>query len=176
MTNIDLLPSPGCIIIMGVSGSGKSTLGERLATVLGARFIDGDDLHPQHNIAKMSRGEALTDSDRAPWLSAIAARAQQLIEQSVSSVIVCSALKRDYRDSFRAHISNLRFVFLDGDFDLIKARMLAREGHFMQAEMLQSQFDTLERPDKSERDIISADISLPIDTLVTTVADHLSAG
>lgn len=53
---------------MGVSASGKSTLGLALARALGIPFFDGDDFHPQANIAKMSAGIPLTDSDRAGWL------------------------------------------------------------------------------------------------------------
>jgi gluconokinase len=34
-------------------------------------FIDGDDLHPAANVAKMARGEPLDDVDRRPWLDAI---------------------------------------------------------------------------------------------------------
>ena len=59
------------VIVAGVSGSGKSTVGALLAGRLGWPFIDGDLLHPSANIAKMRRGEALTDEDRLPWLRAI---------------------------------------------------------------------------------------------------------
>ena len=56
------------IVVMGVSGSGKTTVGELLAERLGLPYRDGDDLHPQENIDKMARGEALDDDDRWPWL------------------------------------------------------------------------------------------------------------
>ncbi len=46
----------GSVIVMGVSGSGKSTLGTKLAQRLGAKFIDGDDLHPRANIEKNGNG------------------------------------------------------------------------------------------------------------------------
>jgi gluconokinase len=39
------------------------------------------------------------------------------------------------------------FLFLDGSQSLILERMRARQGHFMREAMVQSQFDTLERPD-----------------------------
>jgi len=59
------------LVVMGVSGTGKSTLGAALSKALHLPFVDGDDLHPQSNVAKMSRGEPLTDADRQPWLEII---------------------------------------------------------------------------------------------------------
>ena len=56
------------IVVMGPSGSGKSTVGAVLADALGARFIDGDDLHPAANVRKMAAGIPLDDADRQPWL------------------------------------------------------------------------------------------------------------
>ena len=61
------------IIVMGVSGSGKTTLGRGLADRLGWEFLEGDDLHPEGNVAKMSAGIPLTDEDREPWLAALGA-------------------------------------------------------------------------------------------------------
>lgn len=61
-----------CIILMGVSGTGKSTVGQALAHALGAKFIDGDDLHPRNNIVKMATSQPLNDEDRQPWLTRIA--------------------------------------------------------------------------------------------------------
>ena len=52
------------IVLMGVAGCGKSSVGVALAEALSLPYRDGDDLHPGVNIAKMSRGEALTDADR----------------------------------------------------------------------------------------------------------------
>lgn len=54
-----------------MSGTGKSTLGRALSEALHLPFIDGDDLHPVANVAKMSRGEPLDDADRRPWLETI---------------------------------------------------------------------------------------------------------
>ena len=34
-------------------------------------FSDADELHSGANKAKMTRGESLTDADRAPWLVGI---------------------------------------------------------------------------------------------------------
>lgn len=54
------------IIVMGVAGCGKSSVGMRLAEALSLPYQEGDDLHPQANIAKMSSGTPLDDGDR--WL------------------------------------------------------------------------------------------------------------
>lgn len=56
---------------MGTSGCGKSTVGLALAQALAIPFVDGDDLHPASNVAKMSAGHPLTDEDRIPWLHRI---------------------------------------------------------------------------------------------------------
>ena len=60
------------IVAMGVSASGKTSVGMELAERLGWPFQEGDELHPPANIAKMSAGEPLNDTDRAPWLDAVA--------------------------------------------------------------------------------------------------------
>ena len=135
------------IIVMGVSGSGKSSTGAKVAQALGAKFIDGDDLHPRANIQKMASGAPLNDDDRAPWLERIRDAAYSLEQKNEVGVIVCSSLKRQYRDQIRDGNESVKFLFLDGDYELILARMKARHGHFMRESMLQSQFDALERPD-----------------------------
>ncbi|ORT51036.1 hypothetical protein ST37_06555 [Vibrio sp. qd031] len=133
-------------LIMGVSGSGKSSIAAQLALALDVAFVDGDDLHPQSNIDKMSRGIALEDNDRAPWLAIINQQLKQWASDGTGGVMVCSALKRTYRDQLRQGV-DLQFVFLDAPMDIIATRMQKRQGHFMKAHMLASQFDALERPD-----------------------------
>ena len=82
---------------MGVAGSGKTTTGSLLANKLKWPFYDGDDFHPAANREKMSKGEPLTDKDRAPWLEALAHLIAQLDQADQSAVVACSALKRSYR-------------------------------------------------------------------------------
>lgn len=53
------------------SFSGKSTIGSNLSEALNVPFLDGDSLHPQSNVDKMSQGIPLTDDDRLPWLALI---------------------------------------------------------------------------------------------------------
>ena len=135
------------IIVMGVCACGKSTIGELLAKQTGRKFIDGDDLHPRANIQKMASGQPLNDQDRKPWLERIRDAAYSLESKNEHGVIVCSALKKQYRDQIREGNQSVSFIFLDGSQPLILERMRARKGHFMRETMVQSQFDTLERPD-----------------------------
>lgn len=146
-------------IIMGVSGCGKTTVGKLLAQQLDAPFYDGDDFHPPENIAKMSSGQPLNDDDRKPWLDRLHAWMKRYVEGGKTAVFACSALKKAYRDRLRGNLDAVQFVHLEGDFDLIWQRMQAREGHYMKAGMLQSQFDTLETPSKVEALIVSIELS-----------------
>ena len=158
--------SGNSIIVMGVCASGKTTIGEKIAQRLGAKFIDGDDLHPKANILKMSRGEPLNDDDRKPWLERIRDAAFSLESKNEQGIIVCSALKKSYRDQIRDGNNNVTFLFLDGSFDLIMNRMAARKGHFMKSNMVESQFNTLERPD-NENQVAVVDIDADIDDVVS---------
>jgi gluconokinase len=142
------------IVVMGVSGAGKSTVGKIVAAQLGCPFRDADSFHPQANIEKMSRGEPLTDEDRWPWLNAIAAWIAEHRAAGTTCVVTCSALKRAYRDIVtNKQSADVRLVYLNGDFDLIEARLKARTGHFMPTGLLRSQFAALEEPAVEERAI-----------------------
>ena len=135
------------IILIGVSGSGKTTVGQLLANQLGWRFYDGDDLHPKANIEKMRQGIALTDDDREPWLSALEHLIHDLIEEFQSAVITCSALRQSYRDRLVQKRKDVVLVYLKGSYGVIRQRLITRMGHFFNANLLRSQFDTLEEPE-----------------------------
>jgi gluconokinase len=155
------------IILMGVSGSGKSTIGAAVAREIQAKFIDGDDLHPRANIQKMASGHPLNDDDRAPWLQRLNDAAYSLNHKNETGIIVCSALKRRYRDLLRKDNDNMVFVYLKGSFDVIQARLQARAGHFMPTTLLKSQFEALEEPTADEKDVICIDIDTDIDGVVS---------
>jgi len=145
------------IVVMGVSGAGKSTVGKIVAAKLNCPFRDADSFHPAANIAKMSRGEPLTDEDRWPWLNAIAAWIAEHRAAGTTCVVTCSALKRAYRDIVTDKQSNdVRLVYLQGEFSLIEARLKARTGHFMPPGLLRSQFAALEEPSADEHAITVA--------------------
>ena len=156
-----------CVILMGVSGTGKSTVGLALAQAMQAKFIDGDDLHPRQNIRKMASGQALNDDDRRPWLEHISDVIFSLEQKNESGVLVCSALKKRYRDQLRQGNNNVRFLWLKGDYNCVLDRLRQRQGHFMPEALLQSQFAALELPAEDEVDIIAVDIAAPVATLVS---------
>lgn len=162
-----------CIIVMGVSGTGKSTVGLALSRALEAKFIDGDDLHPRHNIDKMAAGQALDDTDRQPWLGRLSDVIYSLEQKNETGVLVCSALKKRYRDRLRAGNQNVRFLWLHGDFDQVMARMRQRKGHFMPETLLQSQFSALESPGLDEPDVMAVDIAPPVDNIVSQCVNQL---
>lgn len=153
-------------ILMGVSSTGKTSVGTEVAHRLGIKLIDGDDLHPRANIIKMGEGHPLNDEDRAPWLERIRDAAFSLENKSEIGIIVCSALKKKYRDQIRDGNSNVKFLFLHGSYDVILERMRQRKGHYMKESMLKSQFETLEVPGADEPDVIPIDINAPFDEVV----------
>ncbi|KAI6000570.1 P-loop containing nucleoside triphosphate hydrolase protein [Pisolithus albus] len=225
------------LVVMGVSGTGKSTLGVALSNTLKLPFVDGDDLHPPSNVTKMSRGEALTDEDRKPWLARIRQTAVKSIfdqlgvpastdidprnkpgtrramdklegegmpvegcgdtsspllsevQHRLGVIIACSALKKTYRDVLRGltrpslspcedpsepHAVTIQtwFVFLKGSKDTLMDRMQKRQGHFMKAQMLESQLDTLESPEDESR-VITVPIECSTDEQVRLVLSEL---
>lgn len=161
----------GPLVVMGVSGSGKSTVGAAIAQRLRVPFEDADDLHPSANIAKMSRGEALDDSDRFPWLELVG---EWLAVHEDGGVMACSALKRKYRDQIRGTAPGTRFLLLEGTPEVIAARQAARPGHFMPASLLTSQFATLEQLAPDEDGIV-LDVDQSVDQIVQGYVDAVGA-
>ncbi|MGL4175793.1 MAG: gluconokinase [Dermatophilaceae bacterium] len=154
---------PPLVVTMGVSGSGKTTVGAALAQRLRVPFADADDFHPPENIATMSAGTPLDDDDREPWLRAVAAWLGAHRESG--GVASCSALKRSYRDLLRERAAHVVFVHLEGEREVLAARVAGRPGHFMPAALVDSQLATLEHLGADEAGI-DLDISTPVDELV----------
>jgi len=153
---------------MGVTGSGKSTVGKLLAQQLGWKFFDGDDFHSPANIEKMRRGMPLNDDDRRPWLEAIRESIRQMVERSENAVIACSALKHSYRQMLRI-TGEVVFVYLKANIDIVRERLKNRTGHFMNPNLIQSQFDTLEESEQALR----VDASLPPGEIVRRIRTQL---
>jgi gluconokinase len=154
------------IVVMGVAGCGKSSLGAALAQALGWPLIEGDEFHSAHNVAKMRAGTPLTDADRAGWLDALGAELQR---HPGGAVLTCSALKRAYRERLRTARPGLGFVHLELTRDLAQQRVQQRAGgHYFQAGLVDSQFETLEDP-AGEAGVLGLDASLPLATLTERV-------
>lgn len=134
------------IVVMGVSGVGKTTIGQMLSAATGLPFFDGDNFHPQANIDKMAAGMPLTNADRQGWLKTLHQLLKAQLQQQ-GCVVACSALKQQYRDVLSNGLGDkVVFVYLQGSYEAVLQRLEQRKGHFMQASLLQSQFDTLEPP------------------------------
>ncbi|XP_054630433.1 probable gluconokinase [Dunckerocampus dactyliophorus] len=185
-------------IIMGVSGCGKSSFGAFLSEKLGWPLHEGDSFHPEENVAKMSRGEALTDQDRFPWLLRLHDVIESERRSDSNALVACSALKRLYRlillhgskalpSSSSSSSSppgagpplpsshpDVCFLFLHGAYDLIHQRMVARMGHYMKADLLGSQFDALEPPLKEQENVVLLDIRRSVPDMAMEVEMHLS--
>jgi gluconokinase len=157
--------TPSGFLIMGVSGSGKTTLAKALADHLHWSFFDADDFHPPQNIAKMTAGIPLDDSDRMPWLAALHDWLLSTLKADRHPVLACSALREKYRSQLLDGLGGIVIIHLAGSYDLIRSRMDGRAGHYMKPEMLKSQFDALEEP----RDAFVVDVSMPLDQALATI-------
>jgi gluconokinase len=157
------------VILMGVTGCGKTTVGTMLAEACGWDFHDADDYHPPQNVAKMRSGTPLTDEDRRPWLDRLNALLLDDARRGRSTVLACSALKQAYRERLVRGCTAARFVHLDADRELIRDRLHARKGHYMNPALVDSQFATLEAP----QDALRLDAADTPDALVQRIRSQL---
>jgi gluconokinase len=166
------IPATTSIVVMGVTGSGKTSAARELTRQLGWEYIEGDDLHPEANVAKMAGGTPLDDEDRWPWLRRIAEVIGEHEAAGISLVITCSALKRSYRDLLRDGHPSVWFAHVDVTREVLAERLAKRQGHFMPPSLLDSQLATLERLGEDEPGgVIAGDA--PLDQTVTEVLRDL---
>jgi gluconokinase len=159
------------IIIFGVSGAGKTTVGELLARELGWHFYEADDFHSPANIERMRRGVSLTDDDRWPWLENLRELIKRCVAANENAVLACSALRRVYRKHLRVSLE-VKLVFLRGDYALVAEQLGHRRGHFMNPELLRSQFTDLEEP-KPEEAVLTIELGRTPQELVQEIKTNL---
>jgi len=159
------------VIVFGVSGAGKTTIGKLLAQEVGWHFYEADDFHSRANIDKMRRGIPLTDADRWPWLESLRQLIERSLEAGENAVLACSALKRAYRERLRVS-DEVKFVFLRGDYALIEKQLRRRHGHFMNPELLRSQFADLEES-KTDEDVITVELEHTPEEIVEEIKTKL---
>ncbi|PAP77552.1 gluconokinase [Rubrivirga marina] len=166
-----MTPTPRVVLLIGVAGSGKTTVGRRLADALGWAFEDADDHHSVAARTKMSRGEGLTDADRAPWLDRLAALIRHRVQEGPPTVLACSALKASYRERLTAGQPRVFVAWLDVPRGVIEARLAGRRGHYAGVGLASSQFAALEPP----ADVLRLDGTEPVDAVVETVRRRVEA-
>ena len=158
------------LVLMGVSGCGKTTAALNLHNALGWPVAEADDFHPEANIDKMSRGIALTDEDRWPWLKSMRDWMSERATEDVKTIVTCSALKRSYRDLLSGAQGRVFFIHLLAQPDELQERMAHREGHFMPSSLLPSQFATLEPLSDDEDGVTVVSRATPEETFEAILA------
>lgn len=156
------------IILMGVTGAGKTTVGLALAEQMHWRFVDADDYHSAANVAKMRAGIPLTDIDRIPWLASLRAAINGWLAAKENVVLACSALKSSYRQVL-VRSPQVKLVYLRADRPLIAARLAARASHYMNPQLIDSQFAALQEP----ADATKIEAALPVIDIVRNIRQAL---
>lgn len=165
-----MLPaSPKILLLIGVAGSGKTTIGRRLATQLGWPYHEADDFHSAANKDKMARGIPLDDYDRAPWLASIRVAMDDCLATRGHAVFTCSGLKDKYRRVLMDGSPGVTLVYLACDLETSLARVGRRQGHYMKADMVKSQFEALEVP----ADALTLDTRLPPEKIIAEILRSL---
>ena len=131
-----------------------------------------DDFHPAANRRKMAAGEPLTDADRRPWLEELARLRDRVLARGERAVLACSALKRSYRETLRrGALREVAFVHLTGPRQVLAERLDGRTGHFMPADLLDSQLAILETPEEA----LTIDVTDPPPVLVERIVAALES-
>ena len=164
------------LIMMGVSGAGKSTMASALSEHFGFTYLDADDFHSDAAKAHMAAGKPLTDEMRAPWITRMCDYLKEHADSDATFILAFSGLKRSHREPFRHCGLDTHFLFLDGDAATIAERISARQGHFMPPELLDSQFEALERPDlQKEPDVTPLNIHPPVPGVLDQAIDYIGS-
>ena len=155
------------IVLMGAAGAGKTTVGTALAEALGWPFYDADALHDGASVDKMRGGEPLTELDRGPWLVRVHELLRELSEQKTNAVVACSALRARHRSAVAVGVDDVRWIFLQADPELLRARLESRSPHFAGPALLPGQLAALEPPTNA--------LTLPADRSVVDLVEAIIA-
>lgn len=164
------------IVVGGPAGTGKTTAAANLAKHYDCPYIEGDTLHPEANVEKMSKGIPLTDDDRWDWLIQVTEVTASKCKEDPHhiAIVTCSMLKKCYRDLIKQHGKSFNFVFcfLYASFDELVNRVENRKNHFMKSDMVKSQYDIMEVP-KGDELIENGGDCMTIDTTEKSFDDIL---
>ncbi|EGV65479.1 hypothetical protein CANTEDRAFT_113008 [Yamadazyma tenuis ATCC 10573] len=142
------------IVVGGPAGTGKTTAASKLSTYFDCPYVEGDALHPQANIIKMSKGIPLTDDDRWDWLITLTEQTAVKCKEDPHNIaiVTCSMLKKSYRQLIKDHGKSFNFVFcfLYASFDELVNRVENRKNHYMKSDMVKSQYEIMEVPEGDE--------------------------
>ncbi len=156
---------PSLIIVMGVSGSGKSTLAKALHNAFPKmRLFEADDFHSPEARLRMASGLPLDDTWREPWIRRME---QALLEEpKQASILAYSGLRKAHRQRFRQLGYRCCFLHLYLDKKALQDRLESRADHFMPANLLDTQLNSME-PTADESDVIGLECKQALDTLLT---------
>ena len=152
-------PSPLLIIVMGVSGSGKTTLAKSIANRQGYQYVEADNFHSKEAIALMSKAIPLTDDHRQGWIARLQTALREKSSKNISCTLAFSGLKSAHRAQIQDTGFNCLTIYLNGDREVLRQRLLDRTDHFMPASLLDSQFDALQPPEGNSK-LVELDIKL----------------
>ena len=158
---------PQTLVLTGVSGAGKSTVGRALADRIGAVLLDADDFHTEAARQRMARGVPLGDAERDPWIARLVDELARRAGSGERVVLACSALRRHHRARLVAAAPDVAVVHLEVGREELARRLAGRHDHFMPAELLDSQLDSLEHPADEHHAVVDGEA--PISSVVDEI-------
>jgi len=153
------------IVVMGVSGSGKSHIARKLSNALAFDFIEADDFHSDESKKSMAANIGLTDDVRQFWVEELSHHLKNKSDKNI--VLAFSGLKYKHRQALRALMFNIKFIWLDGAPEIIKARLNKRENHFVTSDFLAGQLKAMETAQSNEHDISKIDLDNEVEEVVS---------
>ncbi len=153
------------IVVMGVSGSGKSHIASKLSNALAFDFIEADDFHSDESKKSMAGNVGLTDDARQFWVEALCHHLKHRSDKNI--VLAFSGLKYKHRQALRALMFNIKFIWLDGDPEIIKVRLHKRRNHFVSSDFLAGQLKAMESTQSNEHDIFKIGLDNEIEEVLS---------